>query len=375
MKARRILAVILALAIVAGVYVFFVTREDNSRGMVTLWVEKGSPLSEEIEKLVQSYNSDMARETLPVEIKCFEDEEGLAEAYETGTPDILLCTHLRAFSLYQREKLADISAEETFVPPKYLKSVQSRNSSIGRSFFPVGISVPVMAVNNSLVAQSFSSSFEGVFSDAASYTGKTGKVFLACDSTAELCYLYMLRFGEEFTGKIEDLNSKKQFLALYNTFAEAAFDGSISFVGEDAVKYFANGAVPCLFIDSEKLRGIDLSSVAVRDIPSPDGSMNSDTMGTAYGFAVTNGGCRSKGDTAAFISWVFSENRSSQSALACMLAPATEDGKASVGTAESLLNDMAKSRLIVLPDPASDYISNKSGFEESFREEMERLMP
>ena len=375
MKQRRILAVVLALAIAAGVFVFFSTRKDNSRGMVTLWYEKGSPLAGEIEKLAESYNSDMARETLPVETKCFETEEALAEAYETGTPDILLCSHLRAFSLHQREKLTDISEEANLVPPAYPKSIQSRNSSIGRSFFPLGLSVPVLAINNSLISQRSFASFEEVFSQAAFYTKKTGKPFLVCDNIPELGCVYMLRFGEEFDGKMEDISGKPRLLSLYNTFAEAAFDGCLSFPGEDGIKAFTNGAVPCIFTDSEKLSGIDLATVTVCALPSPEGSANSDTVGTAYGFAVTNGGCRSKGDTAAFISWVFSEKRSVHAALDSMLSPLTAGADAPAGTVQALLNDMVKDKLVTLPSPDSDYIRNKTGFEESFQREMERLLP
>jgi len=375
MKLRGILAVILAVAIAAGVYVFFSTREDNSRGMVTLWYEKGSPLAGEIEKLAESYNSDMSRNTLPIETKCFESEEELAEAYETGTPDILLCSHLRAFSLYSREKLADISGETTFTAPEYPKTVQSRNGSIGTSFFPVGMSVPVMVINNSLVSQSSYNSFEDVFSAAADYTRKTGKPFFACDSIAELYYVCMLRFGEEFNGVFEDINSTNKFLDLYNTFAEATFDGNIAYLGTDGIKYFAEGAIPCVITTSDKLKGIDPDGVTVCDVPAPSGSANTDTMGTAYGFAITNGGCRSKGDTAAFISWVLSNGRSAQAALDCMLVPATEGGNADEGSFPALLGSILKKELISLPTPDSDYISNRQSFEDSFIKEMERLMP
>lgn len=375
MKSRSILAVILALAIAFGVYVFLGTREDNSRGMVTLWYEKESPLSDEIEKLAASYNSDMERETLPVETKCFATEEELAEAYETGTPDILVCSHLRAFSLYRREKLADISGEETFVPPAYPKSLQSRNSSIGSSFFPLGISVPLLVINNSLISQRSFASFEEVFSAASDYTRKTGKPFFACDSASELYYLYLLRFGVEFNGNYDEINSTDQFLDLYNTFAESAFEGSFSGVGEDGIRYLVNDALPCVFTSSDKLRGLDPDKITVCTIPAPEGSANIDTVGTAYGFAVTNGGCRSKGDTAAFISWVFSEKRSAQSALACMLAPSTAGGGAPAGSVEALLNDTVKNVLVSLPAPDSDFIANKADFEESFLEEIGRLMP
>lgn len=375
MKLRGILAVILAIAIAAGVYVFISTREDNSRGMVTLWYEKESPLSGEIEKLAESFNSDIARETLPVELRCFETEEELAEAYETGTPDILLCSHLRAFSLYGREKLTDISGETTFVPPAYPKSVQSRSGSIGTSFFPVGMSVPVMLINNSLVSQNSFESFEDVFSAASAYTQKTGKPFFACDSIAELYYICLLRSGEDFNGVYDEINSTNRLLELYNTFAEATFEGSMAYLGSDASKYFASGAIPCIFTTSAKLRELDSVNYTVCDIPAPSDCANNDTMGTAYGFAVTNGGCRSKGDTAAFISWVFSEGRSTQTALDCMLVPAAEGGNADAGSAAALLVGIVKNKLISLPAPDSEYISNKQSFEDSFIKEMERLMP
>ncbi len=375
MRLRRIIPVILALAITVGAFVFFSTRKDNSRGAVTLWVQKEDVLFSEIEKLVGSFNADMTRKTLPVEIKSFENEEELVEAYETGSPDILCCTHFHAFSLHEREKLADISAEETFVSPNYPKSLQSRHSSIGTGFFPLGISVPVAVLNNSLAYRRSFENLEDFFAAAEDHTKRTAKPFFAFDSSADLFYICTLRSGEEFNGGFDDISKSERLLRLYNLFAEATFAGSISYVGEDGIKYLANKVLPCVITSSDKLTDIDPDTVTVLAVPAPADSKNTDTLGTACGFAVTNGGCRSKRDTAAFISWAFSENRSTQAALACMLVPAAAGGKAAAGSTEALLIDIAENSLISLPAPNSNFISDKPEFEESFRKETERLLP
>ena len=375
MKNRRFLAVFLALVIAAGIFVLLGTRKDNSRGMVTLWYEKDSPLADKMEKLVREYNSDIKRETLPVEVKCFETEAELAEAYETGTPDILLCSHLHAFSLYQRDRLADISGEETFTSPSYSQNVRSRSDSIGTGFFPIGFSLPVTVLNNSLVSRSGFDSFEEVFAAASDYTRKTGKPFFSFSSIAEQYCLYMLRSGEEFNADFDGINRKKQYLELYNRLAEATFEGSIAYLGEDGIKYLINGAIPCVFTTSEKLDGMITDTVSVYGVPEPEHSAGSDMIGTAYGFAVTNGGCRSKRDTAAFISWVFSGDRDVKAALASMLAPTVEGEYTVNGAIEALLCESVKNKLISLPAPDSEYILNRAGFDESFIREMERLMP
>ncbi len=375
MKLRRVLAVILALAIAGGIYVLFGTREDSSRGAVTLWYEKDSPLAQELEALVKSYNSDMKRESLPVELKRFDSEAELADAYETGSPDILLCSHLRAFSLYRRSKLTDISAEETFASPAYPKSITSRNGSIGSSFFPLGISVPVVAVSNSLAQQGAFDSLEAFFAAASDYTAGTGKPFFSVSSIAEQFYIYLLRFGVEFGGDFDMINSDKQYLSLYNAFAEAAFEGSIAFLVNDAAEYLADGAIPCVITCSAALKAIAADTVSVCDIPAPEGSLNHDTLGEAYGLAVTNGGCRSTRDTAAFIAWIFENGRAAQAASDARLAPAADAASVKTDAIGEALSEIVESALISLPEADSDYMLSKADFDESFLEKAEALLP
>lgn len=375
MKLRRVLAVILALLIAAGIYILLDRKEDNSRGAVTLWYDKNSPLAGETEALVKSYNADIKRKTLPVEIKCFDSEEELAAAYEVGSPDILLCSHLRAFSLYGRSKLTDISAEETFSAPVYPKNISSRNGSIGKSFFPIGISVPVLALNTALAPQTSFDGFEALFAAASDYTAENGKPFLSVSSAAELYYIYLLRFSSEFGGEFDAINGSEQTLALYNVFAEAAFDGSIAFLGEDTVKYFENGAIACAILPSDRLKGLPAERLCVSDIPAPDGSDSRDTVGEAYGLAVTNGGCRSTRDTAAFITWMFENGRASQAAADGRLVPAAESVSIQTDEVGTMIAETAKSGIISLPKADDDYILNRDAFEERFLEKIEKLLP
>ncbi len=375
MKFRGVLAVILAIAIAAGVYILFSTKEDNSRGAVTLWYEKGSPLACELEALVKSYNSDMKRETLPVELKCFDNESALAEAYETGSPDILLCSHLRAFSLYLKNKLTDISGEETFVAPAYSKNLTSRNSSIGNSFFPIGISVPVIAFNNNLTQQNSFGSFEDMLSVASDYAAGVGSPFLSISSVSEQYYIYLLRYNIEFDGKFNEINSDKQYLSLYNTFAEAAFEGSVAFLGDNAVTYLTESAIPCVIVSSDMLKDVEADNISVFDIPASVESLNHDTIGTAYGLAITNGGCRSTRDTTAFITWIFENNRSSQAAVDARLAPSSKNDSFKTDAIGTAIADIVKEEFVALPAADSDYMLNRDSFDESFLEKMQKLFP
>ena len=375
MKFRGVLAVILAIAIAAGVYILFSTKEDSSRGAVTLWYEKDSPLANELEELVKSYNSDIKRETLPIELKCFDNESALAEAYETGSPDILMCSHLRAFTLYYKNKLTDISGEENFASPIYSKNLTSRNSSIGKSFFPVGISVPVIALNNNLTQQNLFGSFEDMLSAASDYTADTESPFLSINSVAEQYYIYFLRFAVEFSGKFNEINSNKQYLSLYNAFAEAAFEGSVAFLGNDAVNYLVGNAIPCVIVSSDMLKDVDTENISLCDIPAPAESLNHDTVGTAYGFAIANGGCRSTRDIAAFITWMFEKNRASRAAVDARLAPVLEEDSYKTDAIGAAIANIVKEDVVVLPAADSDYMLNRDSFEESFLEKMQKLFP
>lgn len=368
---RRLAAVLCSFAIIAALAYFANSGKDSERGAVTVWYANKGVLSEQLEALVKSYNASLTRKTLPVETSCFENEQKLSEAFQTGSPDIVVCSHYSAFALYDRSKLTDISSALKD-PPMYPRTVTSRSNSIGKSFFPIGFSLPVLVSNDKLIAKVPTDSLSAFLKTASDYTSKNSKPFFACESFAEFFYAELLRQGRDFEAELDTLDNDKVCLGLYNSLASAAFDGSLALVSEGCAQYVANAALPCAIVHSNELHGIKLEGLSVADIPTADNAINNDTVGVAYGIAVTNGGCRSVADTAAFVEWLFSDSRSIKMAEENCLAPA--EGLVS-GKGGSVYAGIAANKIVSLPTLSSAYSVNKDEFDERLTEAMRLLLP
>ena len=152
MKIRNLLAVLAALVIVGGIYIFAVSRPDDARGAITVWYVEGGTMSNEFVARAAGYNKSISRASLPVQCVPFADEDAMAAAFDTQAPDLVLCSHYRAFDMHARGKLTDISAALGDNAPDYPRALSSRSACIGASYFPVGAEVQVLFVNTALTA-------------------------------------------------------------------------------------------------------------------------------------------------------------------------------------------------------------------------------
>ena len=368
---RGLLAVLIAAGIIAGAAFFASSDSSIGRGTVTLWCVDGSGLTDKLKEAVGDYNSSPNRTGLLVEVHSFESEEKLAEAFEISSPDILLCAHTRAFSLSSREKLTDISAE-LLSAPRYSPAVTGRKPCIGRSFFPIGFDLPVLIINNALCEKTSFDSLEAMLTEASAYTAETDDPFFGCDGYSKLFSLMMLRNGKTFSADFEN-ESGKLYIDLYNLFARAAFDGSMYTETENTAQYVSAGALPCAIVSSSSLAGMELDGMSVSDVPAPADAVNADTVGTALGFAVTNGGSRSTSDIAAFISWFFEEGRCAQCAKSSALASAETVSDALTGTLSKTLSAIAEKSIVSLTEYDPEYVSERESFDERFASAMRNL--
>ena len=369
-KLKRFFLLLVAVGLVGGTVVFALRNDVDSRGRVTLWCVRGAPMAEETEKLVEEFNAQLTRRTLPVAVRVFENEKELSAAFQTGSPDILLCSHYDAFSLFSAEKLTDVSDRLT-QPLAYSKTVRSRSNSIGRSFFPVGFSIPVMLVNTTLLPQFSFDDLEDFFRNASVYMTANGKAFYACESFAELFMTYMIRCGGEFKADYDAIEKDTLLLELYNLIAETAFDGSIALVN-DCEEYVLGGALPCAFVMSAELKGISNDELSISDVPRPGAAQNTDTFGEAYGYAITNGGCRSTTDTAAFLSWLFSNDRCKTMARQNCLVSAEIDSN---HARDDVFSEIVGESIISLQNADSDYSVRRKEFDEQITAAYKRLLP
>ena len=374
MKLRNLLGVVLAAVIAGGILYFVLFRGGGGEGgYVTAWYVEGSTAAEGFKAAVEDYNAGLSRSAMPVKLTGFKDENALASAFETETPDILLCTHYRAFDMHARGKLTDISAALNSRVPDYPKGTASRSAAIGKSFFPIGADVQALLVNEALCDASGFETLEALCAAARQYTEEMGEPFFTADSFAALFFTTLLREGEEFTAQAAPGARSESYIKLYNLLTEAAYDGAMTAEDEPgAAAQVYNGALPCAVVSVSQLAA-KKSGFGVYPVPPLSAESGSGMLGEAVGLAVTAGGSRSNGGIAAFISWLFSGGRDIKLALQCSLVPA-QSGTINTRDAHwSALMKLGAGEIIAMPVQESEFIENRAAFEAEFRRSMEFL--
>lgn len=369
-KLRSLLGVLLA-AVIAGGFIFYIaSRPDESRGTVVIWYVEDDPLSAGLKKLAVEYNNSHARSSLPVKLRCFSDEDALAGAFETGAPDILLCSHYRAFDMDRRGKLTDISGDLGKSGPEYPKTVSSRGSSIGKSFFPVGLDMQALLINHSLCTSGGFDTMDALCAAAGAYRAETGKAFFAVDSYSSLFFTELLREDEEFTAAVPINSADESAVTLYNLLAECAYDGSITVSADSAASAVYSGALPCAIVPVSALSSARTDGFGIYSVPPLRTGSSSGDLGEAFGLAVIAGSSRSTGNIAAFIEWLFSGSRDEKLALQCPLVPA-QPGSLIIGNAlRDAIAGLESGGIVALPEEDSVFLSNRDGFETYFRSRM-----
>lgn len=373
MKLRNLIAVLAALAIVGGIYAFAVTREDESRGAVSVWYVEGGFADEELNEAARDYNKSSARGELPVRLTGFESEEAMAEAFDKSAPDLIFCSHYRAFDMHSRSKLTDLSAQLGADAPDYPKELSSRSACIGKSFFPVGSDVPVLLVNSALAQGAEFADMEAMSAEAEAYRASVGAPYYAAESYCALFFTELLREGEEFSAALETKPSEA-YTTLYNLLAENAYSGAMTVLPQGAAAdAVGRGELACAFVMTSALPARLDRALEVRAVPPLAAPGGSGTVGTAWGFAVPAMGSRSMSDIAAFLSWLFSGNRDARFALQCRLVPAQPSSLITRDALWSTLLTLDPGGIVALPSPDGAYAERQEAFESEFRARMEFL--
>ncbi len=367
MKIRNLLAVLAALAIVGGIYAFAVSRPDDSRGAITVWYVEGGTMSDEFVSLAAGYNKSISRSSLPVQCVPFADEDALAAAFDSGAPDLVLCSHYRAFDMHARGKLTDISAALGDGAPDYPRALSSRSESIGTSFFPVGSEVQVLFVNTALTGGRDISTLEALSAAAAEYSAAEGKPFYAVADYAALFFTEYLREGEEF-GADSAARSSEMYKRIYNLLAENAYTGALSLSDdEDMLSAVSAGELGCAIAGSAALPKKLGRGVSVLPVPPLTEDGGEGTLGCAWGLAVVARGSRSTGDISSFLAWLFSSNRDMRLALQTQLVPAQSGSLITHDALWSALIALDTGEVIAMPPADSDFALNRADFEQEER--------
>lgn len=370
MKHRNIIAVLIAGAIVAAFFALMVSRPDERRGAVTIWYAETDAAAAQLAEAAGEYNSSLSRTALPVKLVAYADERALAAAFDEGAPDIVLCSHFRAFDMAARGRLTDISASLASRAPSYPKGTESRNASIGKSFFPIGISTQVLLVNKSLCTDAPYADLEALCARASAYADECSAPFFAVSAPAELFFTALLRAGEEFVAQADAVQGEN-YIRIYNLIAGAAYCGALADMsGAEVAEAVATGALPCAIVSTASLSEGGIDGCAVYALPTLSAGVAGGSYGEAFGLAVTAGGSRSMNDIAAFIAWLFSSNRDVRLALQASCVPAREGTLITRNALWSALLKLDYGGIFALLPQDSDFAHNKAAFDEAFSRRM-----
>lgn len=369
MRKRNLIAVLAALGIVCGIFFFARTRSDDSRGTLTIWYVESAVGADRLSKLAESYNKSTSRAELPVKLKGFADEEALAAAFDSGAPDLVFTSHYRAFDMAARGKLADMSDYIKPASLAYPKELSSRNECIAKSFFPVGCDVPILLKNTALCQGADLSTLPALTHSAQSYFDETGAAFYAVDSYSALFFTTLLREGEEFAA---ELTSKptETYALLYNSLAENAYTGAAALYADSAAQRVFSGELACAVTSVSALSLTLESPFAISAVPPLTAESGQGALGEAWGFAVAALGSRSMNDIAAFLSYVFSDNRDARLALQSRLVPAQETSLISRDGLYTALMTLDPGGITALPAADSAFCTRRDTFERDFRARM-----
>ena len=329
---------------------------EHTQG-ITLWYTAEDCPDTVMESLLDVYRQETGSW---VEGVCFENEGELGAAFETGRPDLLFCSHIRAAQLDEREPLGTL-ASPLPIPTK-LADVRP---AVGVSFCPVGSRLPLLLADTAHAEGDFPD-FETLLDTAE------GAPFLASDCWAELLYSECLAAGGGMTGLAAKDAEDPVYAALYNRVAGAAFRGEV-IAAENAADYVRLGELPCAVTRSTKLAGLDRNDLTFRAFPLPlpkDGQAR--YPAELMGFAPLAGADMQAAER--FLQWL-GHGRAPEMALAAGLVPAADayTGRGADSDFARVLVGLAAGETLFWPDADEPFFQNRAACEAALRETLDLL--
>ena len=118
---------------------------DEKRESISLWYVLGQE-PKGLEELVTEYNKALPEGCLPVSLRSFSHEQGLAAAFEQLRPELLLCYDQTA----QRLNNSGLLKETAGLSFNYSEGILKSLDYAGKSFFPIGTKLQLLAESESL---------------------------------------------------------------------------------------------------------------------------------------------------------------------------------------------------------------------------------
>lgn len=368
MKAKKIVAAALLAALALSLCACG-QREKAPTDAVSVWFLESEPFAGQLAELSEAYNRKLSREQLPVSLRSFPDEAALAGAFDAARPDLLLCSHERAFALYEAGVLTDAASYLGPAVPAYPEALGLYSACIGRSFFPLGFDTQLLLTGPGTEAET---DLEVLLTKARDYGEESGLPYLTADSFADLLYGMLLSKGKELHGLRRLDISEPDYRAAYNLLAEAAYTGGLASYEAPAADLLKAGLLPCAAARSSTLTELKGSGLNV--FPLPRLESGSVYLAQGVGLAVTVREGRSPRPAAAFLAWLCDPERLAGSALSGGLVPAAGcDGMEETDALSGVLLELAREGESHLPEPGADYPANREALEAELRSAVELL--
>ena len=285
-----------------------------------LWYISGDCSDKALEALVSDYNRRAGKQARAVAVQSFEDEAALGAAFETDTPDLLLCSHAKAAQLDSRAVLAELETDAEV----WTQEV-SGLEGVGEYFFPLGARVTVLLTDTAKCkAAGLPASWdclEDLLASAQSYAAASGAPLLAADSYTAVFRGALRSLGTDFVPAEPDANSD-DYAKIYNALAQCAYDGGLSAAASTP------GELPCTLAWSTALGGDLPTSLSVSLAPLPKSGSDM-RPAELMGIAVLRHENDDSDAAIAFIDWLCGRERLSKLALDSGLVPVSEPDSAS----------------------------------------------
>lgn len=336
--------------------------ETESRDSVTLWYVQGQE-PKGLERLVVEYNAQRAKGSLPVSLRSFPHEQGLAAAFEQLRPDLLICDQKKAEHLYSAELLQKLSLAN----PNYSEGIKAAFEYEGECYFPIGCSLQLLAEREALFDKTQLESLEQFCSAAMAYSREKGEPVFRADSFSALFCDALLAMDTEFHADIAQDKNNERFRYLYNMLTECVMEGALLSSAYSSADILASRALPYALADSASL--VDLEGLNV--YPSPGFQRSLDYTGSCVGIAVTALGGRDMNSITEFINYV--NQNSPRLALKSGLAPAVLSDAQGENSLEKCILEIGAYYNPCFPVENSDYEKNRLSFEAVFRNTINRL--
>lgn len=326
-------------------------------GSLTLWYSEQDCPRPVMEALLADYRAETRR---LVNAKAFPNETALGEAFESGKPDLLLCSHVRAYDLDRREHLAAPGE----LPPIPASAAEVLPESPG-CYWPVGARVPLLLRSAEALPEP-PESLEALLRMA----GEAGEPIFTATSWSALFQAEMVSLGKEVHGETETDRAEKAYTDFYNALAAAVFAGGVGETAEP-VRCVRQGLLRCALVPSTALAGLTGEELLATPLPPAEKGepvCSAELLGFAFLSDEENAG-----EARDFLTWLAVGNRNAELALKAGLVPLTAPEGEPETELEALLCELSAGDSLRYLDPDSDYCRNRGALESRLREGLDLL--